>query len=218
MSMIESEAEIRALREDLRRISPPYLLRKYEATEDEYEAITDEDLKCEYLDGTLIMHSPASLEHEERLVFLTTLLSLFVAARGSGRVYGSNAVMQLGRRRFCPDLSFLAAQHTERVRGGRLIGPMDVVMEMISVSTRDYDLGDKRRAYHEGCVPEIWLLDPDQKRFVLDTLQGTSYASRDVSSGRLESKILPGFHLDVSWLLQDPPPKALECLKEILAA
>src|SRR4051794_20714032 len=115
MEIIDS-TEIRELRHDLRRLPPPYLIRKYEATEEEYEELAEEDLRCEYLDGVLIVHSPASVEHEGEVVFLTTILNIFVCSRGLGRVYGSNTVMQLAHRRFCADINFLAAEHADRIR------------------------------------------------------------------------------------------------------
>src|SRR5438093_7984425 len=98
---ISDTAELRELRNDLRRIPPPYLIRKYEATEEDFEELAEEDLRCEYLDGVLIVHSPASVEHEDHVMFLATLLNGFVSCQGLGRVYGSNTVMQLGHRRFC---------------------------------------------------------------------------------------------------------------------
>jgi Uma2 family endonuclease len=204
---------IRELREDLQRLSPPYLLRKYEASTEDYEELAHEDLRCEYLDGVLIVHSPASIQHEDRLVFLTTLLNAHVAGRRCGRVYASNAVMQLGERRFCPDLSYLAAEHADRIRGERVVGPMDLAVEMVSTSTRQYDLGEKRTAYHQGRIPEIWFIDADHKQVQVDTLEGEAYSTNTFSSGRFVSRILPGLSIDVTWFWAEPLPNPLECLK-----
>src|SRR5215468_7895012 len=108
MAILEAAAGIARVREQLQSIEPPYLLRKFEATPQDYEDLVDEDLRCEYADGVLIVHSPASLVHEGRLSFLGTIVNGYVTSRDLGRVYTSNAVMQLQHRRFCPDLSFLA--------------------------------------------------------------------------------------------------------------
>ena len=48
-----------------------------------------------------------------------------------GRVFGSNAVMQLGQRRFSPDVSVLLAASYGRIRGPRVIGPMDLAVESV---------------------------------------------------------------------------------------
>ena len=36
-------------------------------------------------------------------------------------------------------------------------------MEMISNSTRAYDLGEKRIAYHAAKIPEIWFIDAERR-------------------------------------------------------
>jgi Uma2 family endonuclease len=161
MAIVSSSDQYPRLREALRSLEPPFLLRHFDATPEDYEAITDEDLKCEYIDGELIVHSPASLEHEEIVVFESTLLREFVSARGLGRVFGSNAVMQLGQRRFSPDASVLLAPNYGRIREKRVIGPVDLAVEVISASTRAYDFETKLPAYREGRVGEIWLIDAD---------------------------------------------------------
>jgi Uma2 family endonuclease len=213
MAVTVSETTVQELRDEFRSLSPPYLLRKYEATEDDYEALSDEDLRCEFIDGVLIVHSPATFQHEGHVSFLLTLLNVFVAGRSLGWVRGSNTVMQLGRRRFCPDISFLASAHGDRIQAGRVMGPMDLVVEVISKSTRDYDLSEKRNAYHEGRIPEIWFFDAEQRRCYLDVLEGRRYRSRSLIRGRFTSRVLPGLSIDVKWLWSDPLPDPLKCLK-----
>ena len=191
----------------------PYVIRYYEATPDEYEEFTDEDIRCEYVDGVMIVHSPASPRHEELIIFLGTLLNSLVAPRQLGRVFGSNVIMQLGERRFCPDISFLADAHRDRLGASRITGPMDLVIEIVSKSTRDYDLGEKRAAYREGRVGEIWLADPELKQFEADVLAGDAYVTQRLTEGRWESRVLPGLSIDVTWLWSDPLPNPLECLE-----
>jgi len=205
------QGSLEALKDALLRLNPPYVLLKYDATPEEYEQITDEDIRCEYLDGVLIVHSPASFRHENLVSFLTALLGNFVGSRRSGWVCGSNTVMQVGERRLCPDVSFLAQGHGERVHEGRVVGPFDLVIEVISSSTRRYDLGEKRAAYREARVPETWLIDPEQRRFEADVLEGDTYGTQVLTTGRWSSHVLPGFTLDVSWLWAEPPPNPLEC-------
>jgi Uma2 family endonuclease len=205
--------EIRLVREDLLHIPPPYLLRKYEATEEYYEELADEDLRCELLDGVLVVHSPASIRHEDRLTFLTTLVNVFVASRGLGRVYAPNTVVQLGHHRLCPDLSFLATEHAGRIQRERIVGPADLVVEMISDSTREYDPGDKRGAYHDGRVPEIWFIDADRRQCQFDLLEGDAYNTRTLVTGRFAGHVLAGLVVDVEWFWSEPLPNPLECLK-----
>lgn len=223
MALLAPGSTIEKTRRALQDMDPPYLLRKYDATLEDYDLIADEDLRCEFLDGVLVVHSPATIDHEDRSGFLNGLLRNFVDDRNLGRVLGANAVMQLGDRRFCPDISFLKQAHTDRVQKGQVVGPMDLVIEFLSKSTRDYDLGEKRIAYREGRVPEIWLIDPQRPEFHADVfapLQGEShdsalYRTETLREGRWSSRVLEGFWVDVTWLWQEPLPSVLECFRAI---
>ncbi len=202
---------IERLKDMLRQLNPPYVLLKYDATPADFDQITDEDIRCEYLDGVLIVHSPASPRHERIIMFVLLLLGNFVAQRRLGELFGSNVVMQLGERCLSPDLSFLKSEHVGRVREGRVHGPFDLVVEVISKSTRRHDLGAKRAAYRDGQIPEIWLIDPERRRFEADVLEGNGYSTAVLEGGRWESRVLAGLSLDVSWFWAEPLPNPLEC-------
>lgn len=210
--IVQSGTNVLQVRDDLRRIPAPYLLRKYDATVEDFDLIVDEDLRCEFLDGVLIVHSPASYQHEERISFLTALLVNHVSPQRLGRVSGSNTVLRLGDRRLCPDLSFLKTEHEDRIQKGVVVGPTDLVIELLSKSTRDYDLREKRAAYRAGGVPEIWLLDLLRHEAHIDFAEGSDYVSESLSSGRIQSRVLPDFSIDVAWLWSDPLPNPLDCL------
>ncbi len=227
MMEISTREQVQEYQEAVRRFAPPYLMRQYEATLEDYERITDEDFRCEFLDGVLVVHSPATLSHEDILLFLAFLVRGFVEKGGTGSTFGSNAVMQLGRRRFCPDLSFLHRSHFDRIRKGQVAGPMDLVVELLSKSTRDYDLREKRAAYREGLVPEIWLIDPERREFQADVLtmprNGTNgsegpYQSEILREGRWSSRVLDGFWIDVGWLWSEPLPNALDCFQKVIGS
>ncbi len=214
-------------REAIRGIDAPYLLRTYDATPEDYELIADEDFRCEYLDGVLVVHSPATFAHEDRSSFLSALLRTFVEHRRYGWVLGANAVMQLGERRFCPDISFLHATHADRIQGGRVMGPMDLAVEFLSKSTRDYDLREKRTSYREGRIPEIWLIDTDLREFHVDVLvaapgktngSGAPYRTELLRQGRWSSQVLNGFWVDVTWFWSEPLPSVLDCFNAITDA
>lgn len=210
MPLVQDNLIVEA-RAALRNLGRTFLLRTYEATPEDYERIDDEDFKCEYVDGVLIVHSPASIEHEDVAGFLLMLLRDHASRTRLGRVLGSNAVMQIGEQRFSPDVSFLAVRHESRIRDGRVFGPMDLAVEVLSVSTRSYDRGEKLAAYRAGGVPEIWMVDPEQRVFEAHVLSGDAYNVRTLQQGSFESQALSGFTLRVDWLWQRPLPSLAEC-------
>lgn len=212
MAIAEASHAYAALRDLMRALQPPFLLRHFDATPEDYEAITDEDLKCEYLDGELIVHSPASLDHEHRVLFVGSVLREFVTTRALGRVFGSNAVMQLGQRRFSPDVSVLLAGNYGRIRGPRVVGPMDLAVEIISTSTRAWDFETKVPAYREGRVGEIWLIDAERRQFTVHAWTGEEYQSRVLTTGSWSSVAVPGLRIRLDCLWQSPLPGVRDCL------
>jgi len=186
----------------------PYLLRLYGVSEAEFDALVGEDLKAEYIDGVVIVHSPASFSHEDRQAFLLTLLRLYVEAHGIGRVVGSNALFQAGSRQFSPDIMVISSG-TPIVQK-KVMGPPLLAVEILSESTRDYDLGEKRIAYREAGVREIWWVD-EKARVVMVEQQGDSYRTERVSEGWVTSEAVPGFRIRAEWLWREPLPSVVEC-------
>jgi Uma2 family endonuclease len=186
----------------------PYLLRLYGVSEAEFESLADEDLKAEYLDGVMIVHSPATVRHEERQLFLATLLKLYADAHRMGRVLGGNAVFRWRERRLAPDV--MVVRDEQRIGPKEVEGPPDLVMEVLSESTRDYDLGEKRRLYREAGVGELWLVDVEGQVVVVER-RGRGYEPEEIHEGWVVSEAVPGFRIRAEWLWQEPLPSVLGC-------
>lgn len=195
-----------------------YLFRRYGATLADYERAADEDARLELIDGVLIMHSPANVRHEDIFWFLGTLLRGYAAATRAGRVFGSRTPMILdddrGERRVEPDLLSIKTENLGRLGDVSLRGPADLVLEILSPATRDYDLGEKRAVYAAAGVPEYWIVDPLSSRLLVDRPAGTRQL--ELAAGRYDSASLRGFWLEVDWLWQTPMPEPGACLKRIL--
>jgi Uma2 family endonuclease len=195
----------------------PYLVRVPDITEDMFDELVDEDTKAELFDGVMIVHSPATLEHDDIGGFIRALMRFFAARRKLGSVLGPDAIVHLATcRKFCPDFFFVRKERMPRPRPKQFEGAADLIGETLSPSTRDYDLQDKRTAYREAGVGEIWYLDPLNRAIIIDRRQGGKYTEETFRKGRVGSDVLKGFWLDVSWLWQDPLPDPLTCLEKLL--
>lgn len=188
-----------------------YLFKRYGATMEDYLRAADEDSRLELFDGVLLMHSPANVGHEDRFAFLLGLLRAYIGPRRLGRVLGSRTPMVLDDdRRFEPDLIFIKTENLHRLGEVELRGPADLVIEILSPATREYDLGDKRRAYAEGGVPEYWMIDLTGRAVLIDRPAGQRFV--ELPTGRINPLALPELSLEVSWLWQEPLPDPAECL------
>ena len=99
----------------------------------------------------------------------------------------------------------------------RLEGPADLVIEIASDSDPRLDVREKLPRYREAGIDEIWLVDPFEQHVLAENRDPGGYASQRLDAGRLTSRVIPGFWIDVSWLWQEPLPSTLACLREIFA-
>jgi Uma2 family endonuclease len=195
----------------------PYLVRIPDVTEAMFDELVDEDTKAELFDGVMIVHSPATLEHDDVGGFVRGLMRFYAARKKLGKVLGPDGIVHLKTcRKFCPDFFYVSKERMPRPMPKEYEGAPDLVGEVLSPSTRDYDLDDKRSAYQQAGVGEIWYLDVANAQLIVDRKTKGKYTTETVEKGKTASNVLKGFWVDVSWLWDDPLPDPLTCLEKIL--
>lgn len=191
---------------------PPRLKMTYE----EFLAWADEDTLAEWVNGEVIMTSPASLRHQNIAAFLSQIFSLFVEQHELGKVIIPPFQMKLATSGREPDLLFVATEHLDRLQETYLDGPADLVVEIVSPESIGRDRGEKFYEYAQGGVPEYWLIDPQAEIAEFYRLAGTHYRLvLGDHEGRYEAQTVPGLWLQVEWLWQEPLPRVLDVLREL---
>jgi Uma2 family endonuclease len=178
------------------KIDGEYIVMKPDVSEEEFWEIANEDTNFELIDGVLLIHSPASTEHEEIFKYLLQIISYYLERTGKGMVIGSRLVMRLSPKwNTEPDLMILLSENTSRLIATRVEGPADMVIEILSPSTRDTDIDKKLPKYLKAGVKEVWILDPANKEITLH-----DPGARRVMDEKINSKILPGLSITCDWI------------------
>ena len=179
----------------------------------------DEDTRAEWVDGEVIIVSPASLAHQTLVGFLLKILDTYVEQRELGQVIAAPFQMKTGpelpgRE---PDLLFIARENLGRLEGVYLDGPADLAIEVVSSGSRLRDRGEKLAEYEMGGVREYWVIDPEERRadFHVLAVDGRYERRRTDEDGIYRCEVITGFRLREAWLWQQPLPKTLSVLKEI---
>jgi Uma2 family endonuclease len=191
--------------------------KKVLVTEEEFLEICDEDVRAEFIDGRIIVHSPASLIHVDLSGFVYTLVKLFVRKHKLGRVIGGNFQIRLrpGLRRV-PDLMFIANNNNVTITETQVDGAPDLVVEIVSPDSVERDWRDKFFEYEIAGVKEYWVLDRGNRRFEIYCLnEKGKYEAQPKTKGVVKSQVLPGFWLKSEWLWQEPLPDELAVAKEL---
>jgi len=183
---------------------------------EEFLAWADEDTLAEWVDGQVLMYTPASDWHQNLCGFLESVLRIFVESRRLGVVRSAPFQMKLKHGRE-PDLLFVAKEHLGRLQETYLEGPADLVVEIVSPESAGRDRGEKFYEYAQGGVPEYWLIDPQGHWAEFYRLEEGHYRLVfEGKEGEYHSEAVPGFWLRVEWLWQEPLPNPLRALGKIV--
>jgi Uma2 family endonuclease len=196
-------------------IKPPFLLMKPGVSEQEFFEFATEDISCELIDGMLMIHSPASIQHEQIFQFLLVLLNRFLKRTKGGMVLGSRVVMRLTSDLIPePDLIVLLPENLSKIQTTFIEGPADLMIEILSPSTKKTDLTIKIPRCLEKGVKEIWAIDPDAKELTIfySKKEPSSYKQGEIA----KSTILKKFWIKIDWLWSTNVIDPIDCLNEIL--
>ncbi len=113
----------------------------------------------EIVDGRVILVSGASDRHQAAAFELVAETVPWAASTGAVIRFHPFDVYVSRTRVRQPDLLVVRADHLDRVTDRGMVGPPDLVVEILSPSTRRTDLEEKRDEYAAFGVPEYWVVD-----------------------------------------------------------
>ena len=178
---------------------------------EEFLAWGDEDTWAEWVDGEVIVLSPASASHQLIKLFLAALMREFAHHHSSGEVLDAPFPVRLPerlRRGREPDIIFIRREQLPRLKRTHFDGSPDVIVEVVSPESESRDYQEKYEEYEAAGVGEYWLVDPDRRRvdFLRLGADGLFHPVATDDQGVYHSEAFPGFRLKVDWLWRDPPP------------
>ncbi|HYB22328.1 MAG TPA: Uma2 family endonuclease [Solirubrobacteraceae bacterium] len=108
-----------------------------------------------------------------------------------------------------PDIAWWSAARRPPLGRGAVHAVPDLVVEVLSPSTRANDLGVKRELYMRSGVRELWLVDPDARTVM--RVRPDTEADEVLGEGQvLRSELLAGFALEVARIFPFDPDSADE--------
>jgi Uma2 family endonuclease len=96
-----------------------------------------------------------------------------------------------------PDLFVVLTPRRAILTPQCVAGTPDLVVEILSPSTRAIDLTKKKVAYERARVPEYWVVDPDRHVVDQHLLGGDAYASPTRCAEVIEYRGLAGVRVDL---------------------
>lgn len=130
-----------------------------------------EDERIELLDGFIYNLAAPTPEHQFILLKIVVEMELFLRENGGDcLVFPAPVSVYLkcdDKTVVEPDISILCDREKLFHEEGAIWGAPDLVMEILSPSTRIYDMNEKCGKYSSAGVREYWIIDPELKRVIV---------------------------------------------------
>lgn len=144
-------------------------------TADDLAQLPEDGKRYEILGGDLAV-SPSPNRKHQNVIRRLSAFFIAVESQGYGRWYPAPFDVVLDDYNVVePDLLFVRTEHRERVTEAHVQGPPDLIVEVLSPSTRERDLGVKAHLYARFGVNEYWVVDPDAKTLTAYQLTSAGY-------------------------------------------
>ncbi len=192
--------------------SPPSQEQRLAMSYAEFLAYGDDTTHAEWVAGEVIVFMPPTILHQLLGGFFYRLLASFVDHYRLGLVFYAPMQVRLrpdGPARE-PDIFFVATEHYDRLEDRGILGPADLVVEVVSETSVQRDRIEKFAEYQAAGIPEYLLLDPrpgwQRVDFYALGADGKYQAILPDDAGRYRSTVVPGFWFRADWFWQDPLP------------
>ena len=168
---------------------------------------TPNDKRYQLLDGEMIVMPSPITKHQRILTRLYRALHDFVSAGQLGEVFVAPFDVVLSNHDVAqPDVLFVSNERSAIVTEANIQGAPDLVVEILSPGTAEYDRGYKQALYGRHGVREYWLVDPDAETVEVLTLgeQGMAPLANYRLGDLMASPLLDGLALEMDQVFNQP--------------
>jgi len=130
---------------------------------EEFEKLPEGPPFYDYIGGEAIEVNRPTGRHQDIVGIVWYALRSFLGERKLGRVWFDIDVLLPIGDTVGPDIVVLLSEHLDRYdeQKGDIVGVPDLVIEVSSPSTAEYDRVEKMQVYHQAGVPWVWMIDQD---------------------------------------------------------
>jgi Uma2 family endonuclease len=181
-------------------------------TQAEFRAWLDErpdsDLgHYELLNGRIVVSPPAGWPHGKVGARVARVLDEHAERRGIGHVFDSSTGFDVPSGDTLEADASLVSNARWNAAPAPVFGQFlkvvpDLVVEILSSSTRRRDLTEKKGVYAKNGVDEYWVIDPRARSITIFSRDGNAFDDGiTLTSGPLASRLLPALDATVEQLL-----------------
>lgn len=174
-------------------------------TYEDYVLFPDDGRRHEIVEGDHTVTPAPKTKHQRVSFNLALAIGSFVKQRNLGLVFAAPSDVILSDENVVqPDLLFVTQKRSEIVTEDNIRGAPDLIVEIVSETTRKRDEQTKRKLYERYGVREYWIVDPELETVRVFRRKEQVYAPPvEFTRGKtatLSTDLLPEFRLSLSEL------------------
>ena len=166
----------------------------------------DDGLRHELIDGVHFVTASPVTRHQRILRRLTVSIENWLTGHPVGEIFfGPIDVVLSSADVVAPDLIYVSWERSQSLKDDGMFAAPDLVVEILSPSTRRRDEELKRRLYERTGVSEYWVIDPDRDVIAIYRRDAGSFVHAEallsLADDELTTPLFPGFALRLRALL-----------------
>lgn len=186
--------------------------RSVKFTYEDYLLFPEDGRKREIIDGEIygvdiaVGRSP-SLRHQITCANLLQVLNAWARSSGAGTIVPAPFDVVLSNENVVqPDILFVSASRVSIVTEKNVQGAPDLVVEIVSETTRKVDETTKRKLYERYGASEYWIVDPELETVKVHRMTDRGYVraaelSREAGD-TLSTPLLPGLEIPLAEIFE----------------
>ena len=144
-------------------------------TYQEYAQFPDDGKRHEIIDGAHYVSPAPSVNHQRCAWRLVDVLAAVFERPGKGEVLFAPVDVELTENDIVqPDFVVVLSERASIIEPSRIVGAPDLVVEIVSPSSRDHDTVRKLALYERTGVGEYWIVDRDAERLTVYSRSGAA--------------------------------------------
>lgn len=150
-----------------------------------------EGTRAQLIENMIVMEPAPAFLHQDISAQLAVAIYNFVKQRGLGKLlYAPINVYLDDENAFQPDILYISRERLSIIKKNGIYGAPDLIVEIISPATSQFDWHDKKRMYERNAVKEYWLVNPGSGMVQGYKLVKKAFQALPPAKGALSSVLL----------------------------
>lgn len=146
---------------------------------------------CQLINNKLIIRPAPLVIHQQILNEINVEISIFLRKNQIGKIIISPTDVHFSKENILqPDLLFIKKENLNIIRNKGIFGVPDMIIEVLSPSTSQFDFEEKKFVYERFGVEEYFIVDPSSKSVESFFLKNKEYVMQETLYGKISSKSL----------------------------